>query len=201
MHGGAVGPLSFLKRGGSTRLRERGVSQKPADPIAWNCKFETAVGQTEDRAGSGYHLLQKCNTPELKGKQHFAFMRRRLYAIFKELWFHLLILRLTGERAWSITAILNHLIFIFLQTVVFLPLLKEKDLCKWLYDIPSHLESFSLLFQINQFALQEISTIILRLNRCSTVCSSRVAGFRYKVYVRKPETSMSHFCVLTLFVC
>ena len=49
MHGGTVGPLSLKKRGGSTRLRGRGVSQKPADPIAWNSRFETPVGQTENR--------------------------------------------------------------------------------------------------------------------------------------------------------
>jgi hypothetical protein len=48
-----------------------------------NSKFETAVGQTRGGPASGYHPLQEYNLPMLKGKQHFAFMRRRLYVIFK----------------------------------------------------------------------------------------------------------------------
>jgi len=52
-----------------------------------NSKFETAVGQT--RGGqTGFRLSpstnQRCNPPELKGKQQYALKRWKLYVIFNE---------------------------------------------------------------------------------------------------------------------
>ena len=84
-HASVGSPLSFSKRGGSTRLRGRGWVKNRRTPIAWNSKFDTAIGRWAVKLAFGYRPLQEYSPPVLKGKQQFAFIHRRLSVIFKEL--------------------------------------------------------------------------------------------------------------------